>query len=308
MATGPGFQQARAPRVAAVVPVFRPDLDLVEAVAGTRDQVTAVVLVCDEAPAGARTETVLEACRDLGATVLRHDRNRGIAAALNTGIAHLRRTLLDAGDLVLTLDQDSVLPRGYVARLTQALHAPGAGGRPRPGLAAPARVEGVTGRHGAREPIQSGLLVRRSVLDDLGGFDEGLFIDGVDTDFVLRARARGWSCVLVPGVGLRHRLGRRVHVRWGRVEVPVTVAADTRYYYLARNLLLLLRRHARREPAWAVRSVAVLVRHLLLTGVLVPGRRRRWLWLAAGLRDGVRGVRGPAPERWSAQVPSDPSR
>lgn len=51
------------------------------------------------------------------------------------------------------------------------------------------------------------MLVRRSMMLDLGGFDETYFMDGEDLDLCWRAWMRGWGSVHVPGAVLRHRVG-----------------------------------------------------------------------------------------------------
>ena len=116
-------------------------------------------------------------------------------------------------------------------------------------------------------------------------------IDGVDTDFYLRARDLGLACVVAPGTRLEHRLGQAIALGEGR-ELPLLVASTFRYHYQWRNLVALLRRHARRHPAWAVRAVVRAVRHLAIVTVLAPGRLARLREAYAGLRAGLRGETG----------------
>jgi GT2 family glycosyltransferase len=51
------------------------------------------------------------------------------------------------------------------------------------------------------------MLVRRSQLLELGGFDESFFMDWEDVDLCWRAWLRGWPSVYVPQARLRHRVG-----------------------------------------------------------------------------------------------------
>ena len=153
-----------------------------------------------------------------------------------------------------------------------------------------------------REPIQSGLLVPTAVLERLGGFADELFIDGVDSELYLHARAEGFTVVVAPGTRLGHRLGKAHALAGtgadGSARGPQLVhAAPFRYYYIARNRITLVRRYVRSAPGWCVRAVAKDVRHQLIAGVLIPGRRERWAQTALGLRDGLRGVTGPRPAR-----------
>ena len=308
----PGRDDPRR-RVGAVVPVFAPPPSLPEAVARTLAQVDRLVLVVDEEqPEDAGTTRVVTDCESLGAVVVRQPRNTGIAAALNSGVAVLTASL-GADDVLLTLDQDSRLPSDYVERMLTAFDAgpaADAGAGRRIGLVAPGDIPGIptvaAGRRrpGARvvEPIQSGLMVLVSVFDQVGGLDESLFIDGVDTDFFLRCRAQGYDCAVVHGLRIEHTLGRPTSVGVGPLVVPLRVAAGFRYYYLTRNTLTLVRRHGLREPAWAIRTVIRLVRHLAMSSLVRSGRHERWVMARLGIKDGIRGVGGRLADRgrWSS--------
>jgi len=52
------------------------------------------------------------------------------------------------------------------------------------------------------------LLARRSVLEAVGGFDEGFFLYEEDADLCRRVRAAGWRVVFTPAAVVRHRLGQ----------------------------------------------------------------------------------------------------
>ncbi len=48
------------------------------------------------------------------------------------------------------------------------------------------------------------LLLRRAMLEELGGFDEGFRLYGEDIDLQYRAARAGWECWYVPGAVVRH--------------------------------------------------------------------------------------------------------
>jgi rhamnosyltransferase len=287
----------RSLRAAAVITAYRPDSSLPEAVRSVLGQVQHVVVVDDGSASG---DEVLRDCEALGATVLRHEANRGIGAALNTGIGAARR-----GDHalthVLTMDQDSTLPGGFVEGLVRAEQAAARSGV-RVGMTSPGDITTVRRRRSTGgadflrggEPIQSGLLLPVATLDAVGDFDESLVIDGVDTDYWLRARDAGLDAVVAPGLSLTHRLGQPVVLASGR-RLPFVVASPFRYYYQWRNLVVLVRRHGRRHPTWAAGAVLRAVRHLVLVTVFAAGRFQRLRIARAGLRAGVRGERGLMP-------------
>ena len=65
------------------------------------------------------------------------------------------------------------------------------------------------------EPVQADwmlggcLLLRRTMLEELGGFDEGFRMYGEEIDLCYRAAKAGWERWYVPGAVVRHRWARR---------------------------------------------------------------------------------------------------
>lgn len=288
---------APTPSVIAVVSAFAPSSGLVDAVRSVVGQVARVIVVDDGSPSDPGVADVLRTCGELGAEVRRMTRNVGIGAALNEG---LRAGLADPDlDWFLTLDQDTALPPDYVSSLVATAEVARARGRT-VGSVAPERagsVRSTVSRSSnelatAREPIQSGLLVSADVLRVHGLLDEGLFIDGVDTELWLRTTQAGAECFVAVGTGTEHRLGTPHVVRLLGRSLELTVAATFRYYYQQRNLVELVRRWGRRRPGWAIAAIGRNFRHLAIVLTIVPGRRGRWVECVRGWRDGLRGVSG----------------
>lgn len=286
----------------AVVTAFLPPAELRSTVAGMLEQFSAVVIVDD----GAGDENgVLESCRGLGARIVTLEANSGIGAALNAGIAALVSSQPDVS-YVVTFDQDSVPPRDMLARYEAARTAALAAGL-RLGSVSPELVTGsrvltdsrTSGFSEVQEPIQSGMLVPVSVIHTIGGFDEGLFIDGVDTDFYWKLRDAGLTAVAASGVSLEHTLGSRTQARLlGR---PLTLpsgpfmlmqSAPFRYYYLGRNRVHLLRRYAASRPAPMLRGLVLDIRHVAVVALLGTDRRNRLAYYLRGIRDGLLGRMG----------------
>jgi N-acetylglucosaminyl-diphospho-decaprenol L-rhamnosyltransferase len=162
-----------------------------------------------------------------------NDRPLGFAANLNTG------TALTNGDAVLVVNPDAVPEPGAVAALAAFMAA-----RPRCGVAGPRMVfpDGRPQPSRRRFPTVSGtivrrtplrkivpqrrhfhlddappqtpveadwmlggfLLLRRQMLEELGGFDEGFRLYGEDIDLQYRAAKAGWERWYVPQAVVRH--------------------------------------------------------------------------------------------------------
>jgi rhamnosyltransferase len=286
--TGPDANQpdANRPPVVAVVPAYDPDPDVLALVDTLASQVSKVVVVDDGSPT---RSDLLETVAEHGGQVVRHEANRGIAAALNTGV----RVALATGApvAVLTVDQDSRVPDGYVSALLNTWDKAERDGR-RVGLVAPQHVTGLPDQKAGRAVIQSGLLIPAATLRQVGEFDERLFIDGVDADYALRCLDAGLAVIVAAGLTVAHRLGETREIRLAGRTVRLTRSAPNRYYYLTRNRISLVRRHAPRHPGWAAGQLVGLAGHLGLVIALDPERRTRAREAWRGLGDGLRGRSG----------------
>ena len=236
-----------APRIAAVVVLYRPNEDVLSNVDSYYGQVDAVIAVDNSELPDARLVTQLES---RGLTYVSLGGNRGIAAALNAGCRRAR----DLGfDWVITFDQDSTATPGMVARLAAcveldqplarrvALVAPiwqQIGGIPVATVAACLELE---------IAMTSGSLTRLSAIEELGGFREDFFIDRVDNEFCLRARRRGWRIVQRGDAVLLHRMGDLRRVTFP-VRCWVSDYSPERRYYMVRNLLEVRREYGREFP------------------------------------------------------------
>lgn len=283
----------------AVVTSFRPT-GLGQTVQRIRLQTRGVVVVDDGS--GPVFSDELTSAREAGADVIALAENAGIAAALNTGIA---RAFELGADAVVTFDQDSSIGPSFIASLVGTHNSEADCARMGPVVpqffadVAQATKEDARGRLLAENAIQSGMLIPRAVVEVMGPFREDFFIDLVDTEFELRCRAAGRPVRAVRGLRLEHRLGARYvpDNRALRLLSPVTLSAPFRYYYRARNRILLERAFARRFPGPLLRAALMDRLHFLLALLIARPRREMWAVLCAGGRDARRGVGGRAPGR-----------
>lgn len=285
-------------RVVAVVAAYRPPQELVGMVEQLTAQVSAVIVVDDGSPPG--SEQVLAELAGVGATVIVQPGNGGIAAAVNTGIATARESF-DPG-FVLTLDQDSRPASGYVAAAVECYRRARAAGLAVGFVTASyyGRVETPTqgslaGFQLAFDPMQSGLVIPLRTLDAIGGLDESLFIDGVDSEFTARARRHGLEVLVGQGCELDHALGRREAAwffgrQFGRLQY--NYHSPLRVYYIVRNGTILTARYWRSQPRWVLRRLGQEgLAHGMRLG-LGRHRGRTLLAMLAGFRDAAAGRRG----------------
>lgn len=92
----------------------------------------------------------------------------------------------------------------------------------------------------ANQLISSGSLVPMEVFDQVGGLDEGLFIDCVDFEWCWRAGKRGYCHFVFKEISLLHSVGEReVHFLGFRMNVPTV----PRFQYQIRNFMILCPRN-----------------------------------------------------------------
>jgi rhamnosyltransferase len=292
-----------SPETLAVVSTYAPTTALLTGVKRLLDECTFVIMSDDGSPSGSE---VLDEAEALGATVIRTTRNSGIAAALNRGISAGLDAHPDVA-FVITMDQDSVLESGYVEAVILAHRRARRAGL-EVGMLTPDRITGIPRRRSASrrdialsgEPIQSGLALPVDAWMRLGPLREDLFIDGVDSEYFLRAHDAGLLAVVATNSVITHNLGTMNQAQlFGRPltvkgrPIRVRTAAHWRYYFIMRNRILLIRSYGARHPWWAVKGLLADYRHLLLVSVLAPGRGARISMAVRGVRAGLEGVTGP---------------
>ena len=250
-----------------VIVTFFPDAGFDERLA-TIAREFAPLLVVDNSAEAAVAARLRGACAAHGAELRLNTDNRGLAGALNQAFASMAQRGVTA---VVVFDQDSTPEPGFAEALDAlAARQPDAAviganwrdeGRPdfparhlRAHPASPLlfqRVPASTKDLGDVScVITSGSLFTVETWRALGGFDERLFLDLVDTDYCLRARAAGRRVAVAAGAGLRHRRGAKRPVRFlGRTWWPAFMA-PVRLRYLFRNRIRLIGRHGWREPHW----------------------------------------------------------
>ncbi|WP_370307128.1 glycosyltransferase family 2 protein [Sinimarinibacterium flocculans] len=249
-------------------------------------------------------------------------RNVGLAAALNRGIECARAA---GATRVLLLDHDSTPHPAMVTELLAAMRAhtrPVALAAPRIAYAHPAiRCRWPASRRGQRwwfrfayaatleQPlpvdlaIGSGMLLDVDAWAHLGGFDESLFIDLVDTEFCLRARRQGYDVLAVPRAVLAHTLGHVEQRHLLGMPVYPTHHNALRHYYLSRNRILLSRRYALRFPNWFFYETMSALKLTIKVALYEPGRGAKLASMWRGTLDGLRGRRTAVADAASTPGP-----
>lgn len=279
--------------ITAVVPTFRPDADDVLALVDGLTAAGVPVVVSDDASPVA-TEQALRALAERGVPVVRHAKNAGIARSLNVG---LQRARAAGSAWLLTVDQDSLLPDGYVESLREAIDQVTGRLGSRVGAIAAGRVDDDSGAFGypvsvvdgvstTPEVIQTGTAWNVEALHAIGGFDESFGIDAVDAAACVRLRAAGRLVVLAPELSIRHRIGHARAVRVFGRTVLATGHTPARRMTMVRNRVRLFPEEFAQSPRHAMRTMRRLAVNVALA---VTVEEDRW----AKAKSSARGLIGP---------------
>lgn len=294
-------------RICGVVVAFNPDLDRLRIVlAALAPQVDRILLVDNDSNNSVAINVL---AREFTNTAfLKADENIGVAAAFNLGIEIAQLTGFSA---ILLMDQDSVPSARMVENLLLGiLHVPTG----QLAVIGPRFLDRYSGRlsqhillvgwqivrikcRGLLQPVEvdslitSGSLIPTAVLQVVGLFDKRLFIDHVDSEWVLRAQHLGFHAYGDCVATMEHDIGEfRQHIWLGRWR-DVSIHKSFRYYYIFRNSVWLIR-----QPyvaaAWKRSSTIRLLQLFSFMTLFHPQRSDVIKMILRGLRDGFKGKMG----------------
>lgn len=274
-------------QVVAVVVSYNGGSQLRRGVDALREQVGHVLVV--DNGSGPPSQEVLRELEALPrVSVHRLGRNAGMGHALNVGVRFARES---GFEWILTMDQDSVVDRSMVDAYRRAIEADSS-----LVCLTPVRVGDARSTGGpltsVRYAITSGNLVRLSVFDRVGLYDEGLFVDCTDFDFSLRVRAAGFGISQVEDARMVHQLGEAIEspVPFGRFYAR---HPPSRRYYMYRNLLYIVTRYAFVDPILVAKLLATQTLMTVLVGVLDPQPLASYRAMLRGISDFVARRQGP---------------
>lgn len=212
--------------------------------------------------------------------------NKGIAFALN-------RLMMMGKECrcswVITLDQDSIVPNGLVKSYSEKFVDKDVG------IISPVikdrNIVHKTPPKGQEHfsdiefCITSASLTSVYAWEEVGGFDEKLFIDYVDHDFCIRIREKGFRILRDNSVMLSHAIGnateKKVFGRW----ISVSNHSAFRKYYQIRNNIYLSKKYHQWSKYKCLRNIVITYLKVILFEDKKFEKLRK---MNRGLLDGLR--------------------
>jgi rhamnosyltransferase len=234
------------PKIFGVIITYKPNMAILEkCIHGLKNQLAKIIIV-DNTPGKCEILENLKTFPNIEVIYLAD--NYGIAYAQNVGI---KRALEEKADYILLSDQDTVYPPDFVEKMLECfkdekvaaagpLYLDRITGKIQPfvkkGLFGFKKIYPKSGKHEVLQLIASGTIIKAKCLNDVGLFNNDLFIDWVDLEWCWRAIKRGYKIIGNADVMINHRLGDNVKNIGFKI---LTQRSPLRHYYITRNAVYL---------------------------------------------------------------------
>ncbi len=278
---------------AAVITYF-PDNEILLRLKRIQKQVPEIIII-DNASSENCLSILREFSRLQTVQLLENNKNEGIGKALNQASA----VAIKSGFYwMLTLDQDTVINDDMFEILVAIYHrcnhrSPLIGSnywstvKNKKQISCPGESDNAFIEQ--RTLITSGTLMKLELIKSIGGFREDYFIDSVDHEYCLRARANNFPVVISCKSLMSHSIGqlRTKTNRFQAFEHP-----PIRKYYIARNTLVTLKNYFNREPVWAIRQILRLATEFTSIILFEQDKKNKSYAFIQGIIDGIRNKMG----------------
>lgn len=132
--------------------------------------------------------------------------------------------------------------------------------------------------------ISSGSLIPRDAYMEVGGMDDGLFIDFVDWEYSWRLKQYGWLTIRANNILLGHQVGDGKQKILGKFDARIP--SPIRHYYHTRNIFLLLPR-TYAPLKWKIKELYKLFFKLIIYPCVFSDGLLRCKFILRGIKDGI---------------------
>lgn len=274
--------------IGAIVITFNPNIEILTKSLQSIIQQVENVLVVDNG--SNNFPEFVDILRESKIKIINFEENLGIACALNEGMNYFKNKKFH---WVLTLDQDSILPKHYIEKLTQLdefqNNDTGILGASYQDISR--RENNFNGGIGVVDNpllITSGGLTNIKAWQTVGGFDERLFIDVVDHDFNQRLIENNYRVLQAKNIIFYHNLGSPVNKPLLQTMLGIKKDfspadhSEFRQYYIYRNSIIFIKRYST-KPIWHIIILLTTLRILFL----FQNPLKKMKSALQGIRDGM---------------------
>jgi len=247
------------------------------------------ILIIDNG-SGIDTIASLQRLESGSTRVIYNAENTGVAHALNQGVIYAQEHHYH---WVLTMDQDSVAGPDMVRKMLDCANDLDCQGNVvsfSPVILS--RESTHKADHNSQyveryTVITSGNLLKMSIFDAIGLFDEKLFIDSVDFEYCLRIRKHGYKIVRCLSAALFHSLGTADHIKILNKQILFTLHPPFRKYFIMRNHIYITKTYLFAFPIYCLWKQVAIVRLILQMIFYEKNKLSSFKYMLKGLYDGI---------------------
>ena len=279
---------------AAIIITHMPSADIVSKVNRIFAQGVTEVIIVDNTPDDYFFSVLSLGLFDHMPRVIRNKKNLGVARALNQGMEMAR----DLGyKWVVAFDQDTTVAADFFSQMAQVYERISSGTGRLIAVLGPNYIDQVLQSPAytvdwsveateVRDVITSGSLLSVEVFSSLGGFDEKLFIDMVDTEYCFRVRRAGYMVWRTSKPLMEHSLGSLTSQSFLGFRFNVTNHLPQRRYYIFRNTLYMVWNYKSYDPQWALKMMVDYLPKVFIKACVFETKRwQNFLYILRGSRD-----------------------
>ena len=272
-------------KVCACIITYNIDEKIKEVVNSIVNQVENVIII--DNGSNSRTIKILNEINKMDKVNLVFNKvNNGIAKALNQGVIFAKENKMD---WIITLDHDSICDKNMIKNMLQVKNKYLESNRI--GILAPQVFETrkrkfISSKDNkkayteVKECIQSGALFNISVFDEVGYFNENLFIYHVDYDFCLRILEKGYRIIQCNSTILYHEEGYKIEKNFLGIKTFYNNYSSLSIYYITRNTVYM----ARVYSLWYLKRILKDFVYILLYD---KNKKEKLLYWKMGLIHGI---------------------
>jgi rhamnosyltransferase len=228
-------------------------------------------------------------------------KNLGVATALNRGVVKAKK---EGADWVLTLDHDSVPEKTMVQKMLNAYRDLSEKERKKTAILCPnfMLAKGVAYPDASprfiETSITSGQLVKTTLFDAIGLYEDKLFIECVDHEFCLRTLTHGYKTLLIPSAILKQQIGHPSVKKVFGKTFTVPNYSPERYYYQIRNTIFIYKKYFATAPGWIIKNIPSTIYSLGKVILYEDEPLKKMGFAARGVLDGLRGNGGELNKKY----------
>lgn len=280
-------------KIAAGIVTFNPDMERLERSISLllQNESLGCIYMADNFSDNIEDLRALEA-REEKVMFIELNGNMGVAKALNR---LCQRATTDGYEWLLTLDQDSLPESHLIDHLAQ--HIPCHSRQASQLAILSPRIEDVNmgrmyskktqGSEYIKRCITAGSMINLVCWQEVGGFDDALFIDGVDFDYCLRIQQHGFKIMRIYRVCIHQEIGRGRAINMGARRIAIMKHNPERMYYITRNYLAIGKRY-HQQLSWALE----VLKRICIVVLFESHKLRNLTYFMKGIRDFERGKMG----------------